>query len=94
MRTVVAVVGSRVEADIVAGLLRDNGIPASVSSDDAGGMQPALQAQGVRVLVSEQDADAAAELLTEVEPPVVVTHQPRGLARWALRRLGGTVDRG
>jgi len=93
VRTVVAVVGSRVEADIIAGMLRDNGIAASVSSDDAGGLQPALQAQGVRVLVGEQDAVAAAQLLTEVEPSAAATRQPRGLARWALRRLGGTTDR-
>lgn len=63
----VAVVGSRVEADLVAGLLRSNGVDAAVSADDAGGQEPQLQMQGVRVLVASADEAAARELLAAVE---------------------------
>jgi uncharacterized membrane protein len=61
----VAVVASRAEADLVVGMLRSNGLRAAVSADDAGGQQPQLQIQGVRVLVAQPDETAARELLAE-----------------------------
>jgi hypothetical protein len=61
----VAVVSSRTEADLIVGLLRSNGLTATVSADDAGGQEPALQAQGVRVLVAPADEAAARRLLAE-----------------------------
>ena len=63
----VAVVGSRSEAELIVGLLRSNGLRAAVSADDAGGQEPQLQLQGVRVLVAPSDEDAARSLLAEVE---------------------------
>jgi Putative prokaryotic signal transducing protein len=63
----VAVVGSRMEAELIAGLLRSNGVDAAVSADDAGGQEPQLQLQGVRVLVASTDEAAARELLAAVE---------------------------
>ena len=45
----VAVVTSRTEAELIAGMLRNNDLRAVVSADDAGGQEPQLQAQGVRV---------------------------------------------
>jgi hypothetical protein len=63
-RSIVAtVVGSRVEADMIVGMLASHGIIALVSADDAGGVDLALQAQGVRVLIDEYDVDSARELL-------------------------------
>ena len=62
-----AVVGSRMEAELIAGLLRSNGIGAAVSADDAGGQEPQLQLDGVRVLVAAADEAAARELLADVE---------------------------
>ena len=59
----VAVVTSRTEAELIAGMLRNNDLPAVVSADDAGGQEPQLQAQGVRVLVAPTDAAAARKLL-------------------------------
>jgi hypothetical protein len=59
----VAVVTSRTEAELIAGLLRNNDLRAVVSADDAGGQEPQLQAQGVRVLVAPSDAPAARRLL-------------------------------
>ena len=59
----VAVVTSRTEAELIAGMLRNNDLPAVVSADDAGGQEPQLQAQGVRVLVAPTDAAAARQLL-------------------------------
>jgi hypothetical protein len=62
-----AVVGSRMEAELIAGLLRSNGIGAAVSADDAGGQEPQLQLGGVRVLVAAADEAAARGLLADVE---------------------------
>jgi hypothetical protein len=63
----VAVVGSRTEADLMVGLLRSNGLRAAVATDDAGGQEPQLQLQGVRVRVAPSDEAAARRLLAEVE---------------------------
>ena len=69
-RTVpVAVVSSRAEADLVAGLLESSGVPAYVSADDAGGQEPQLQGEGVLVLVAASDEAAAREVLAGVDDP-------------------------
>jgi hypothetical protein len=66
----VAVVASRAEADLIVGLLRSNGLRAVVSADDAGGQDPQLQLQGVRVLVAPADETAARRLLAaEIADP-------------------------
>lgn len=59
----VAVVGSRTEAELIVGMLRSSGVRAAVSADDAGGQNPALQTQGVRVLVAPSDEALARRLL-------------------------------
>jgi DNA-binding MurR/RpiR family transcriptional regulator len=59
----VAVVASRTEAELIVGMLRNNGLRAAVSADDAGGQEPQLQLQGVRVLVAPSDEGAARELI-------------------------------
>ena len=63
----VAVVSSRTEAELVAGLLRSNGLKAAVLADDAGGQDPQLQMSGVRVLVDADDEAAARQVLADVE---------------------------
>jgi hypothetical protein len=63
----VAVVDSRIEAELIAGLLRTHGVRAAVSADDAGGQEPQLQLDGVRVLVARSDEVVARELLSTVE---------------------------
>jgi len=63
----VAVVSSRSEAELVAGLLRSNGLKAAILADDAGGQDPQLQLSGVRVLVDADDEAAARQVLAEVE---------------------------
>jgi hypothetical protein len=63
----VAVVSSRTEAELVAGLLRSNGLRAAVLADDAGGQDPQLQISGVRVLVDADDEAAARQVLADVE---------------------------
>jgi Putative prokaryotic signal transducing protein len=62
----VAVVTSRTEAELIAGLLRNNDVRAAVSADDAGGQYPALQA-GVRVLVAPSDEAVARRLLAAAD---------------------------
>jgi Putative prokaryotic signal transducing protein len=61
----VAVVASRTEAELIVGMLRSNGLRAAVSADDAGGQEPQLQIQGVRVLVAPSDEASARRLLAE-----------------------------
>lgn len=62
----VAVVPSRVEAELIVGLLRDNDLTAAASPDDLGGMNPAMEAaEGVRVLVAPADEAAARRLLAQ-----------------------------
>jgi Putative prokaryotic signal transducing protein len=63
----VALVYSRIEAELIAGLLRSNGVRAVVSADDAGGQEPQLQLDGVRVLVARSDEVVAREVLSSVD---------------------------
>ena len=56
---------TRTEAEIVEGLLASAGIDASVRADDAGGAYPFEFSGGAQVLVDENDAKAAAQLLAE-----------------------------
>jgi uncharacterized membrane protein len=63
----VAVVTSRIEAELIVGMLRSNGVRAAVSADDAGGQDPQLQVQGVRVLVAPADEATARQLLAEAD---------------------------
>ena len=63
----VAVVTSRTEAELVVGMLRNNQLTAAVSADDAGGQEPELQAQGVRVLVAPSDEASARRLLAAAD---------------------------
>ena len=61
------VVTSRTEAELITGLLRSNGLRAAVSADDAGGQDPQLQLEGVRVLVAPSDEAAARRILAAAE---------------------------
>ena len=63
----VALVGSRIEAELIVGMLRSNGVNAVVSADDAGGLEPQLQMQGVRVLVTASDESRANRLLAAAD---------------------------
>jgi hypothetical protein len=65
----VAVVASRTEADLIAGMLGSYGVRAAVAADDAGGQDPQLQLSGVRVLVAPSDAASARELLAAPTVP-------------------------
>ncbi len=63
----VAVVASRIEAELIVGMLRNNGLRATVSADDAGGQEPPLQMQGVRVLVPRSDEAPARRLIAAAD---------------------------
>ena len=63
----VAVVASRTEAELIAGMLRSRGVSAAVSADDAGGQYPQMQADGVRVLVAPSDEASARRLLAAAD---------------------------
>lgn len=61
----VATVGSRPEAELIRARLESAGIPASVHTDDAGGMYPNLSQSGVRVQVNEENLEEAEAVLAE-----------------------------
>jgi hypothetical protein len=61
----VAVVASRVEAELAVGMLESSGIEAIILADDAGGQQPQWQMGGVRVLVAAADEEVARQLLPD-----------------------------
>jgi Putative prokaryotic signal transducing protein len=63
----VARVSSRIEAELIVGMLRSNGLTAVVSADDAGGQGPPLQILGVRVLVTPSDEAVARRLLADAD---------------------------
>jgi hypothetical protein len=63
----VAVVTSRIEAELIVGMLRSNGVQAAVVTDDAGGQEPQWQMEGVRVLVARSDEDLARRLLASTD---------------------------
>ena len=54
---------NRIDADLAQGALEAAGIDAMVGADDAEGNQPGLWMGGVRLLVREEDAEDAAEVL-------------------------------
>src|SRR5262249_40139701 len=61
------VVASRTEAELIVGLLSSYGLRAAVSTDDAGGQEPQLDLQGVRVLVAPSDEEEARRVLAAVD---------------------------
>jgi hypothetical protein len=58
--------GSRIEAELVKGALENAGIPAMIQSDTAGKMRDHLAwtGTGFRILVREEDATPARDVLT------------------------------
>ncbi len=63
----VAVVASRTEAELIVGVLRSHGVSAVVSADDAGGLYPQMQIEGVRVLVARADEASARRVLAAAD---------------------------
>ena len=66
-----AIVTSRTEAEVIVGMLRNYDLGAVVSADDVGEQDPALQNQGVRVLVAPSGEAAARQL-----PAAALGHLP------------------
>jgi len=67
--------GSRPEADLAKGALEDAGIQAMIQADTAGGMREHLawSGAGFQILVREEDAKAARDVLT---PPAEGDQNP------------------
>jgi hypothetical protein len=87
----VAVVGSRVEAELIVGMLRNHGIKAAMSADDVNGWEPQLQVgSGVQVLVSAADAGRARKLIGDDEEPAKPLN---AVQRLLVRLLGGRSTR-
>lgn len=54
---------NRIDAEVAQSALEGAGIESMLSADDAGGMQPGLWMNGVRLFVREPDAARALEIL-------------------------------
>lgn len=89
MNITVSIVNSRAEAELIAGMLRNHGIQARVSADDLGGVDLALQAQGVRVLVPATDESEARKLLDFSAGTQTDSKPPNAFQRWLISILGG-----
>jgi len=64
--TIVAMYGTRRDAEMARDQLDDEGIRALITADDAGGMHPQLQsARGVKLRVLEHQAEAAHAALAD-----------------------------
>jgi hypothetical protein len=68
LNTIVARPPSLIEAQLIVGMLESNGVVATTSADDAGGLEPQWQlTQGVRVLVAPEDESAALALIADAD---------------------------
>jgi hypothetical protein len=56
---------NRIDAEIAHSALEAAGIESFVSGDDAGGVQPGLWLEGVRLLVRDEDAGRALDVLNQ-----------------------------
>jgi Putative prokaryotic signal transducing protein len=54
---------NRIEAEMAQGALENADIDAMVSGDDAGGVEPGLWTQGIRLLVRQGDVERARDVL-------------------------------
>jgi hypothetical protein len=61
--------GSRIEAELAKGALEDAGIQSMIQADTAGGMREHLawSGAGFKIVVREEDATIARDVLTPVE---------------------------
>jgi putative signal transducing protein len=60
---VVRTFGNRIEAELAHSALEAAEIDSTIVDDDAGGTQPELWLRGVKLLVREDDAERATEIL-------------------------------
>ena len=65
---VVADFPNRIDAEIAQSALEAAGIESFVSADDAGGLRPNLWLSGVRLVVLDEDARRALEVLNLSNP--------------------------
>lgn len=67
-QVLIKIFSSKAEAELAKWKLEEEGIPAVIEADDAGGMYPFLHTQhGVRLFVSPSSAEEAARVLEELE---------------------------
>ena len=66
--TELTVVGTRSEAELLVSMLRAEGLRAMASADDGGGWGPNVGIEGVRVLVLEDDLEAARAVVGRGDP--------------------------
>jgi hypothetical protein len=62
----VTVASSRIDAELLVGMLLSNGVHAVVSADDAARLEPQLQIHGVRILVAPCLIESGLSQVTDV----------------------------
>jgi len=68
---VIKVFSNEIEAAMAQQVLQGSGIKAFIFKDDAGGMEPQLQLSGgVRLVVAQEDAERAFEIVKTFESSV------------------------
>ena len=80
------VVHTRSEAEMLVSMLRAEGLRAMASADDAGGWGPNVGIEGVRVLVLEDDLEAARDVVGRGEADGVALAPGAGRPRPRKRR--------
>lgn len=79
--TELTVLHSRSEAELLVAMLRAEGLRVMVSADDGGGWGPNVGIEGVRIMVLEDDLDAAGAALRRADsgrPPRPTKRRPGG----------------
>lgn len=65
---VIKIFSNEIDAEMAQQMLHESGIKSFVSKDDAGGMEPYLQlTNGVRLIVSQEDAKRASEIVETLD---------------------------
>lgn len=59
---------SRSEAELLVAMLRAEGLRVMVAADDGGGWGPNVGIEGVRIMVLDEDLDAASAALRRADP--------------------------
>ena len=83
--------GSRLEAELAAEVLAENGIPATVVSDDAGGTIPSLQSSEGASLKVESDHVARASAILRDSAPTQQSSKPALTRGQRFQSIAGLI---
>lgn len=84
----------QLDAEVIKGLLAENGIESRISSDDCGGMMPNLQfSEGVRLHVARNDLLGARELIRDCQKSTkYIDSDAQAEGNWACSNCGEILE--